>query len=132
MGGADTEVSAATTELLIEAADFAPLSIRTTARKLNLHSPSSYRFERGVDPEGVDWASRRCCELILRTGRRRTGRQASIDVGQRLRRARRSTLRLAQLQRILGIEIPPEDGRADPHGAGQSGNRRRDRAVRSR
>ena len=51
--------------MLIEAAEFAPLSIRTTARKLKLHSASSYRFERGVDPEGVDWASRRCCELIL-------------------------------------------------------------------
>ncbi|MGE3778265.1 MAG: phenylalanine--tRNA ligase beta subunit-related protein, partial [Pirellulaceae bacterium] len=46
MGGAETEVSERTTELLIEAAEFAPQSIRTTARKLNLHSPSSYRFER--------------------------------------------------------------------------------------
>ena len=36
-----------------------------TARRLNLHSDSSYRFERGVDPEGVDWASRRVCQLIL-------------------------------------------------------------------
>ena len=59
MGGADSEVTDATTDVLIEAAEFAPLSIRTTARQLDLHSPSSYRFERGVDPEGVDWASRR-------------------------------------------------------------------------
>ncbi len=65
MGGADTEVSGRTTELLIEAAEFDPLSIRNTARKLNLHSDSSYRFERGLDPQGVDWASRRCVELIL-------------------------------------------------------------------
>ena len=65
MGGVDSEVSDATTDLLIESAEFAPLSIRNTARKLGLHSPSSYRFERGVDPLGVDWASRRCCELIL-------------------------------------------------------------------
>ena len=55
-----------TTDVLIEAAQFAPLSIRTTARKLKLHSPSSYRFERGTDPEMVDWASRRACELILK------------------------------------------------------------------
>ena len=33
-----------------------------TARRLNLHSDSSYRFERGLDPQGVDWASRRTCE----------------------------------------------------------------------
>jgi phenylalanyl-tRNA synthetase beta chain len=65
MGGAESEVTPATTELLIEAADFLPRSIRATARALNLHSPSSYRFERGVDPEAIDWASRRCCELIL-------------------------------------------------------------------
>ena len=52
--------------MLIEAAQFAPLSIRSTARKLKLHSPSSYRFERGTDPEMVDWASRRACELILK------------------------------------------------------------------
>ncbi|MFP6658440.1 MAG: phenylalanine--tRNA ligase beta subunit-related protein, partial [Pirellulales bacterium] len=62
MGGADTEVTAATTELLIESAMFDPISIRNTARRLNLHSDSSYRFERGPDPAGVDWASRRCCE----------------------------------------------------------------------
>lgn len=80
MGGADTEVTPSTTELLIEAADFLPRSIRATARALNLHSPSSYRFERGVDPEAIDWASRRCCELILELagGELAAG---SIDVG---------------------------------------------------
>ena len=65
--------------MLIEAADFAPLCIRTTARKLILHSPSSYRFERGVDPRGVDWASRRCCELILELA---GGRLAGRPVGR--------------------------------------------------
>ena len=58
MGGAQTEISDATTDVLIEAADFDPVSIRTSARALNLHSPSSYRFERRVDPEGIEWASR--------------------------------------------------------------------------
>jgi phenylalanyl-tRNA synthetase beta chain len=105
MGGADTEVSANTTDVLIEAAQFAPLSIRATARKLKLHSPSSYRFERGTDPEMVDWASRRCCELILK----HAGGdliEGVIDMG--LPRAKRQpiTLRLDQLRRILGIDIP--------------------------
>src|SRR5262249_4591043 len=81
MGGASTEVSTAIKDLVIEAAEFAPLSIRTTARKLSLHSPSSYRFERGVDSQGVDWASRRCCELILELA---GGQLAAgvIDVGR--------------------------------------------------
>ena len=106
MGGAETEVSAATTDLLIEAAEFAPLSIRTTARKLNLHSPSSYRFERGVDPDGVDWASRRCCELILELAGGELA-EGVIDVGRRpLPRRPPIVLRLSQLKRILGIEIP--------------------------
>ena len=65
MGGAATEVNERTRDVLIEAADFDPISIRTTARQLGLHSDSSYRFERRVDPEGIDWASRRCAELIL-------------------------------------------------------------------
>ena len=107
MGGADTEVSSATTELLIEAADFAPLSIRTTARTLALHSPSSYRFERGVDPVGLDWASRRCCQLILQLA---GGELAAgvLDIGQPIPPREPLVLRLAQLPRVLGIEIAPD------------------------
>ncbi len=65
MGGAESEVSDGTVNLLIESAAFQPLSIRRTARRLKLHSPSSFRFERRPDPAGLDWASRRCCELIM-------------------------------------------------------------------
>ncbi len=105
MGGADSEVSAGTTELLIESAEFAPRSIRNTARKLNLHSDSSYRFERGLDPEGVDWASRRASVLILELagGELATG---VIDVGAKPRPRESIVLRLAQLKRILGIDVP--------------------------
>lgn len=108
MGGAATEVSAATTDLLIEAADFAPLSIRTTARKLSLHSPSSYRFERGVDPEGVDWASRRCCEMLLDLcgGELAAG---VLDVGaNQVGAAAPIGLRLARIPRVLGIDVPTD------------------------
>ena len=110
MGGAQTEVSASTTDVLIEAADFAPLSIRTTARRLTLHSPSSYRFERGVDPRGIDWASRRCCELILQLAGGRLA-EGVISVGQEIPVREPITLRLAQLPRIIGIEIPADEVR---------------------
>lgn len=105
MGGADSEVTESTTDLLIEAADFNPVSIRATARNLNLHSDSSYRFERGVDPCGIDWASRRCCELILQCA---GGELADgvIDVGETPPRGKPVTLRYSQLGRILGIDIP--------------------------
>ena len=65
MGGAATEISASTCNVLIETAEFAPLSVRNTARTLSLFSDSSFRFERGIDPHGLDSASRRCCQLIL-------------------------------------------------------------------
>jgi phenylalanyl-tRNA synthetase beta chain len=105
MGGADTEVGPATTSILIEAARFDPISIRNTARKLNLHSDSSYRFERGLDPEGVDWASRRACELILELA---GGQLAAgvIDVGQQPAQRAPVVLRLSQIERILGIQVP--------------------------
>jgi phenylalanyl-tRNA synthetase beta chain len=106
MGGAQTEVSPTTSDVLIEAAQFAPLSIRSTARKLKLHSPSSYRFERGTDPERVDWASRRACELILKHAGG-TLVEGVIDVGAPRPRRPAITLRLPQLQRIIGIDIPP-------------------------
>jgi phenylalanyl-tRNA synthetase beta chain len=104
MGGADTEVDAKTVDLLIESAQFDPLSIRTTARRLNLHSDSSYRFERGLDPAGVDWASRRCCQLIMEIA---GGELAAgmLDAGQPPAPRQAITLRLAQLKRILGIEV---------------------------
>ena len=108
MGGADSEVSDSTVDLLIEAADFDPLSIHNTARALRLHSPSSYRFERGVDPEGLDWASRRCCELILELagGELLEGVAAAGPLPSPMGEIK---LRFPQIQRLLGIEVPPEE-----------------------
>src|SRR5690606_32029255 len=107
---ADTEVSEKTTDLLIESADFSPLSIRTTARKLNLHSDSSYRFERGVDRQGIDWASRRACELILELAGG-TLAEGVIDVGEKPAEREPVTLRFAQLKRVLGIDVEPAEAR---------------------
>jgi phenylalanyl-tRNA synthetase beta chain len=105
MGGADSEVSDGTVDVLIESADFDPLSVRTTARRHGLHSPSSYRFERGVDPEGIDWASRRACELILQTA---GGELADgvVDVGQASQPRAVIKLRFEQIPRVLGIKVP--------------------------
>lgn len=65
MGGEDTGVTETTTDVLLEAAYFTPSAIRRTARRLNLHSDSSYRFERGVDPAQVIGASDLAVRLIL-------------------------------------------------------------------
>lgn len=120
MGGADTEVSESTVDVLIEAADFAPLSVRKAARTHVLFSPSSYRFERGVDPEGIDWASRRCCELILElAGGELCDGVVDVKTSAWVEPADRKfdqdrdhlKLRYPTLSRVLGIEIADDEVR---------------------
>ncbi|MFM8788657.1 MAG: phenylalanine--tRNA ligase subunit beta, partial [Chthoniobacterales bacterium] len=65
MGGAQTGVTNATTDLLLESAWFEPSRVRKTSRELGISTDSSYRFERRVDPTGVLAASARATELIL-------------------------------------------------------------------
>jgi phenylalanyl-tRNA synthetase beta chain len=106
MGGLDTEITAATRNVLIEAAAFAPLAIRNTARKLDLHSPSSYRFERALDLNGPDWASRRCCELILEVAGGEL-LEGSVTAGETPPKSGPViVLRHARFQKVLGIDIP--------------------------
>lgn len=64
MGGANSEVSSGTTNLLIESAQFDPSRVRRTAKRHTLHSDASYRFERGVDAAGVTRAADRAARLI--------------------------------------------------------------------
>lgn len=65
MGGASSGVSDSTTSILLESAYFTPTHVRSTSRRLGLMSDSSYRFERGVDPQGVLPASELATRLIL-------------------------------------------------------------------
>jgi phenylalanyl-tRNA synthetase beta chain len=64
MGGLDSEISATTTDVLIESAYFTPSSVRRTARQLGMDTEASRRFERGADCENVLQAQTRCVELI--------------------------------------------------------------------
>lgn len=108
MGGFDTEIGDRSRTVLIEAAQFDSMSIRRTARALGLHSPSSYRFERPLDPEGTEWASRRCAELILEVagGNLHPG---LIDVAVKRPERPAITLRLDQIGRVLGIAVGREE-----------------------
>src|SRR5260370_5402849 len=65
MGGAETEISFSTKNVLIECAWFEPVAIRRATRFLKLHTEASTRFGRGADPEMAELASRRAAELIL-------------------------------------------------------------------
>lgn len=65
MGGASTEVSDSTTDVLIEAANFDPVSISRTARRHKLPSEASKRFARGVDPLVAAPAAQRVADLLV-------------------------------------------------------------------
>lgn len=65
MGGRDTEVTDTTVNILLESAYFNPVSVRRTSKRTGLASPSSYRFERGVDPNAVRQAGDRAAQLIV-------------------------------------------------------------------
>lgn len=108
MGGAESEVSETTTDLLIESAMFDELAVRRASRKLKLFSDSSFRFERGVDPLGVEKASRRCCELILELAGG-TLAKGVIRVGQDDPAMRKLQLRTKRTNDLLGIELEPKD-----------------------
>ncbi|MEM1354668.1 MAG: phenylalanine--tRNA ligase subunit beta [Planctomycetota bacterium] len=108
MGGADSEVGDATTDLLIESAMFEPLSVRRASRRLKLASDSSFRFERGIDPLGVDRASRRCCELILDVAGG-TLADGVIRVGQDDPEPTTIALRCQRTRDLLGIELSAQE-----------------------
>ena len=68
MGGASTEISSSTTDVLVEAAWWNPDAITATSARLNLHSEASLRFKRGVDPEIAPVAARRVAQLLAMVG----------------------------------------------------------------
>jgi phenylalanyl-tRNA synthetase beta chain len=105
MGGLETEVSEATVTILLEDASFDPVSIRTTSRKLTLPSEASYRFERIVDIEAVDWASKRTAQLITLVAGGKVA-QGVVDIYPQKPDKKEVALRLSRLAKLLGIEIP--------------------------
>jgi phenylalanyl-tRNA synthetase beta chain len=108
MGGLDSEVSEKTERILLESAWFEPVPVRRTSRRLVLSSDSSYRFERKVDPEGVDAASRRFLSLLQQEAGA-TVLEGAIDQTAPgfLEGARHEiALRPARVTQVLGIELP--------------------------
>jgi phenylalanyl-tRNA synthetase beta chain len=108
MGGAETEISFSTKNVLIECAWFDPISVRRSARSLRLHTEASTRFGRGADPEMAEFASRRAAELILQLA---GGELLSgvVDVYPGKRAPKKITSTRAELLRIMGADVPDKD-----------------------
>src|SRR6266849_3113281 len=105
MGGAETEISFSTKNVLIECAWFDPIAIRRATRFLKLHTEASTRFGRGADPEMAALASRRCAELILQLA---GGELLSgiVDVYPGKRAPKKIPLTRAELLRVMGADVP--------------------------
>jgi len=111
MGGLESEIGDDTVDILLESAKFDQYSIRVTSKRLGLGSDASYRFERGIDLDGVDWASRRCVQVIVDVAGGMPA-EGVLAVGQGAEKPRTVTLRTGRIADILGVSVPVEDARA--------------------
>jgi phenylalanyl-tRNA synthetase beta chain len=108
MGGAETEISFSTRNVLIECAWFDPISVRRASKALGLRSEASYRFERGADPEMAELASRRAAELIQQVagGELLAG---VVDVYPHRPPDEKIELSRKELLRVMGADLPDRD-----------------------
>jgi phenylalanyl-tRNA synthetase beta chain len=111
MGGRESEVGDETVDVLLECALFDPKSIRATRGALVMSTDASYRFERGVDPEGMRGALERAVALILATaGGSVDG--AALDVSPRTYKPQTVPLRLSRIEHLLGVTVGSEEVRS--------------------
>ncbi len=108
MGGHDSEVSAGTTDILLECAYFDPQRIRATRKALKMDTDASYRFERGTDLQAMPDVVRRAVALI-RTIAGGEERESPVDVYPEPVRPRAVFLRPERVDHLLGVSIAREE-----------------------
>jgi phenylalanyl-tRNA synthetase beta chain len=104
MGGLSSSVTPSTQNILVEAAFFNPLAIAGKARAYGLHTDSSHRFERGVDPELPERALHLAAQLIGGQAETIQAYEASTYLPQRSA----IQLRIPRIEKILGIQLPQD------------------------
>jgi phenylalanyl-tRNA synthetase beta chain len=114
MGGASSEISETTSRVVLEAANFTPMAIARTSKRLSLRSEASHRFERGVDIEGIERAVARFIELVrLTSPALEVGEWVDVRSGQGLRSGqghdRLVRLRTERVNAILGTALDDAD-----------------------
>lgn len=108
MGGANTEVSASTTRLLLESANFHGPLIRVTGKKLGLRSEASGRFEKGLDPQNTLTALNRCAQLIEMLGAGKVV-PGVIDCDKSDKTPKTIVLDVDRVNRFLGTTLSKDD-----------------------
>ncbi len=104
MGGENSEVKDNTTDVLIEAAHFNPVSIRRTSKHLGLSTEASRRFERGADPSMPPIAAARCAYLIQKHGGGRI-LAGGVDTYPHAIRPKYVEMRPSRASHLLGINV---------------------------
>lgn len=105
MGGAETEVSAATKNVLLESASFDFVSIRRTSKQFNLFSEASSRFSRGIHTEVVKPAALRAAQLMQEHAGG-TVLKGMVDSYPAPTPAQTIRLPKSEIKRLLGVEFP--------------------------
>lgn len=109
MGGEETEVTPETSNILLEAANFEPVTILRTSERLGLRTEGSNRWEKGVDPYLAEHAARLATQLIVETsGARWVG---ETDAHGELPARPVVELRPARTNELLGLDVPADDQR---------------------
>lgn len=109
MGGQESAVTATTTTIFLESAFFSPTVIAGKARSFGLHTDSSHRFERGVDPALCIQAMERATRLLMDIAGGRPGPVADVTNLAELPQSAEITLRASRIRRVLGIDIPIDE-----------------------
>ena len=107
MGGLESEITAETTAVLFEGANFNPKSVRLTAKRYNLRSEASNRFEKGIDPNLGRLAVDRCCQLVELIGAGVVV-ASSIDVYDEKKEEKTISLRPERANKLLGLDLSLE------------------------
>ena len=105
MGGMASEVSEATTDILLEAAWWHPGPLRQARKALGILTEASHRFERGTDLWGLPDALRRCIDIVLATSGGALD-QELLDLWPEPHNPPRVFLRTERVAQVLGVELP--------------------------
>jgi len=106
MGGKESEITPFTSEVFLEAAIFDRVSVRKTAKALGLRTDASARFERGVDPEKVIYASSRVLHLLGKDGEPASG---WLITGNPFKEEKKVSFSPQEIEKILGCSIKKEE-----------------------
>lgn len=106
MGGNDSAVGDATRDIFLESAFFKPLCVAGRARSYGLHTDSSHRFERGVDPQLQCKALERATELLLKIVGGQAGPVTEVINQEHLPKQTTIQLRRQRIRRVLGTDVP--------------------------